>query len=228
MVASAAFLNTRICSSLWYSAIMALPIPPRLKPRPIIHINGFPGTGKLTIARELVTILQEHFSTSGSEEQVKLVHNHLLINPADAVLHRTQAGYQTLRKALRDAVFSTLKNEPATFTTAYLFTDWQSGDDIGKEVCKDFQLAARERGSDFIPIVITCEEPENIVRLRNSDRGFWNKITDVELLVQFRKQSHPPPVYRFEGVATRFELDVTNLSAQQSAECIMRHLLTYL
>lgn len=207
---------------------MVLPIPPRSKPLPIIHINGFPGTGKLTIAREVVTILQEHFAASGSGEQAKLVHNHLLINPADAVLHRTQPGYQVLRKALRDAVFSTLKSEPATFTTAYLFTDWQSGDEIGIEVCKDFQLTAHERGCDFIPIIITCEQAENIVRLRNSDRESWHKITDPELLVHFREQLHPPPVYRFENVEARLELDVTKLSAQQAAEHIMLHVLTYL
>jgi hypothetical protein len=207
---------------------MARPIPPRSKPLPVIHINGFPGTGKLTIAREVVNILQEHFAAFGSGEQVKLVHNHLLINPADAVLHRTQPGYQRLRKTLRDAVFSTLKSETATFTTAYLFTDWQSGDDIGMEVCKDFQSAAHERGCHFIPIVITCEQTENIARLRNSDREFWHKVTDAELLVQFREQSHPPPVYQFEHVETRLELDVTNLSAQQAAECIVRHVLTYL
>jgi hypothetical protein len=207
---------------------MALPIPPRSKPLPIVHINGFPGTGKLTIAREVVTILQKHFAASGSGEQAKLVHNHLMINPADAVLHRTQPGYQRLRKALRDAIFSTLKNERATFTTAYLFTDWQSGDDIGTEVCKDFQSAARERGCDFIPIVITCEQAENIARLRNSDRELWHKITDAELLVQFREQLHPPPVYQFENVESRLVLDVTDLSAQQAAKYIVRHVVTYL
>ncbi|KZM21181.1 hypothetical protein ST47_g7686 [Ascochyta rabiei] len=151
---------------------MALPISLRSKPLPIIHINGFPGTGKLTIAREVVKILQDHFAASKPGEQVKLVHNHLMINPADAVLHRTQPGYQRLRKALRDAVFSTLKSEAATFTTAYVFTDWQSGDDVGAEVCKDFQSVAHERGCDFIPIIITCDQTENIAQLRNSDRGF--------------------------------------------------------
>jgi hypothetical protein len=207
---------------------MALPVLPRSKPLPIIHINGFPGTGKLTIAREVVTILHEHFAASGSGEQVKLVHNHLMINPADAVLHRTQPGYQKLRKALRDAVFSTLKNEPATFTTVYLFTDWQSGDDVGTEVCKDFQSMAHERGCDFIPITITCGQVENIARLRDSDRELWHKLTDAELLVRFREQLHPPPVYRFENLETRLEFDVTDLSALQAAEHIVRHVLAYL
>ena len=207
---------------------MALPISRHSKPLPIIHINGFPGTGKLTIAREVVTILQNYFAASGSQDQVKLVHNHLLINPADAVLHRTQPGYQKLRKALRDAIFSTLRNEPATFTTAYLFTDWQSGDNTGLEVCKDFQSMAHERGCYFIPIIISCEQAENIARLRNSDRESWHKITDAELLVQFRGISYPPPVYVFENVETRLELDVTSLSAQQAAQIVVQHVLKYI
>lgn len=207
---------------------MALAPVPRSKPLPIIHLNGFPGTGKLTIAREVVTILQEHFASFGTGEQVKLVHNHLMINPADAVLHRTQPGYQKLRKALRDAIFSTLKSEPATFTTAYLFTDWQSGDDIGTEVCKDYQATALERGCEFIPIIVHCEQAENIARIRNSDRALWQKVTDAELLIRFREELHPPPVHLFEDVDTRLELDVTKLSAQQAAQCIMLHLLTCL
>lgn len=200
---------------------------PPPNPLPIIHINGLPGTGKLTIAREVLTLLQQHFAASGSPNTAKLVHNHLLINPADAVLHRTQPGYQTLRKALRDAVFSTLSSEPATFATVYLFTDWQSGDDAGAAVCREYETMARERGCGFIPVIVSCGEAENIVRLRSGEREGWGKITDPELLVRCRGGVDAPPVYLFEGVEARLEVDVTELSAREAAEVVVGHVLRW-
>lgn len=71
---------------------------PETAPYPIIHINGFPGTGKLTVAQYLVADV--------TPVNLKLIHNHLLINPADAVLHRNQPGYQALRQAIRGAIFT--------------------------------------------------------------------------------------------------------------------------
>ncbi|KAM0420372.1 hypothetical protein ACHAPT_011791 [Fusarium lateritium] len=56
-----------------------------LRPAPIIYINGFPATGKFAIARHLVSLFKA--------DTAKLVHNHLLINPADAILDRDQPGY---------------------------------------------------------------------------------------------------------------------------------------
>jgi hypothetical protein len=199
---------------------------------PIIHLNGFPGTGKLTIARELVDMLNSFPDALVQREKqslnaAKLVHNHLLINPADSVLHRTQTGYQRLRKAIRDAVFTTLTNEKETHGTTYVFTDWQSGDDIGTQVCEDFSAMSRSRGCEFIPIIITCDKEENARRITNDGRTRWSKVTDSDQLLQWRQQMDPPPVYEFHGHEKRLEIDVTKLSAKQAAETILRHVSRY-
>ncbi|KAJ6031339.1 hypothetical protein N7540_002071 [Penicillium herquei] len=144
--------------------------------RPIIHLNGFPGVGKLTIARYLVKLLSS----------AKLVHNHLLINPTDAVLHRTQPGYQTLRHAIRQTILSTLINEPATFDTTYIFTDFQSDDELGAAVCEEYRTTAKLRGTDFIPIMLFCDEKTNMQRLVSSDRELHSKLTDIKLVTKFR------------------------------------------
>ncbi|CZR59410.1 uncharacterized protein PAC_09302 [Phialocephala subalpina] len=141
-------------------------------PYPIIHINGFPGTGKLTIAIALAALLPT---------TTKLVHNHLLINPADAILTRSQSGYQDLRRAIRSAVFQSLIHEPATYETAYIFTDFQSTDAVGSGVCKEFEAAANARGGAFVPILLRCEERVNLERLVSEDRAKHRKLTDVDL-----------------------------------------------
>ncbi len=185
------------------------------RPLPIIHINGFPGTGKLTIAKELQILLGAHG---------KLVHNHLLINPADAVLHRTQPGYQDLRRALREAVFSALADAPATHGTAYIFTDFQSSDPVGSATSAEYAAAARRRGCALIPIVLRCSEEANLERLQTGDRALSGKITDVELLRKFRAGVH---IHRFEGMPEMMELDVTNLEPAEAAKIIFDHVLQY-
>lgn len=216
-----------------------------MKPLPIVHLNGFPGTGKLRIAGELAARLNTYFDSlipqsvssvdrdlagaSIPEQHVaRIVHNHLLIDPANAVLHRTQPGYQTLRKALRDAVFSSLANETSTYSAIYILTDWQSGDDIGSRVCEDVKDMAQARGSELIPVIVSCNEEENVRRLASADRLKFSKITDVSLLLQFRGQSEPPPVFKFEGHENRLEVNVTDLSAEEAAAIIFEHVEKYL
>lgn len=184
------------------------------KPLPLIHLNGFPGTGKLTIARALVELL----NPCG-----RLVHNHLLINPADAVLHRTEPGYQDLRRALRAAVFTALAQNAAAHKTAYIFTDFQSGDAVGSATCAEYLAAAHARGCELVSVVVTCGEAANRARLLSAERAAQGKIVDSKLLAMFRHGVGP---YRFEGpTTTSWTLDVTELSATQAARCILEHVL---
>ncbi|KJK76303.1 hypothetical protein H634G_08363 [Metarhizium anisopliae BRIP 53293] len=173
------------------------------KPLPIIHLNGFPGTGKLTVAKCLQKMLGPHG---------RLVHNHLLINPADAVLHRTEPGYQDLRRAIRSAVFSSLAQSAATHAFAYLFTDFQSSDPVGSATCAEYLDAARARG---------CDEAANVERLVTSERRAHGKIVDRELLGKFRSGVD---IHRFDGPDhASMELDVTELSAEEAAHRILQH-----
>ncbi|KAJ5174929.1 uncharacterized protein N7482_000806 [Penicillium canariense] len=179
--------------------------------RPIVHLNGFPGVGKLTIARFLLKLLPF----------AKLVHNHLLINPADAILHRTQPGYQTLRRAIRQTIFSALTSEPATFDTTYIFTDFQSDDELGAAVCAEYLATAEVRRAAFIPIMLFCDEKTNMQRLVSSDRELHSKLTDVELVSKFRLEED---VHRFTGHPNYSELDVSNLTPEEAARQIYEHL----
>lgn len=202
------------------------------KAMPIIHLNGFPGTGKLTIARKLVEKLNREYEQQGPSQstnhtRAKLVHNHLLIDPAGAVLERSQPGYNELRTAIRQAVFTTLINESSTYETIYVFTDWQSGNAVGSGVCEEYLAMAKARGSQFIPILVSCEEQENLRRIQGVSRAISDKLTDSELLVQWRQEVDPPPVYLFRDIEARKELDVSSLSPEQAADAIWEHASQY-
>ncbi|KAL0944554.1 uncharacterized protein CTRU02_202441 [Colletotrichum truncatum] len=182
------------------------------RPLPIIYINGFPGTGKLTIAQII---------SGDSSRMLKLVHNHLLINPVEAVLQREQPGYHTLRRRIRSAVFDSLIHERATHASAYIFTDAQTDFENGPAVCQEYERCASERGCDFVPIILHCDEETNLQRLVESDRAAQGKLIDAELLKKFRAG---PDLYGFDNNPSQLRLDVSNLSPEAAAAEILSHL----
>lgn len=183
-------------------------------PAPIIYINAFPGTGKLTIAKHLVSLFQ-----AGT---VKLVHNHLLINPADAVLDRDQPGYQKLRHKIRRAILKPLIKNEETHYSAYIFTDFQTDNELGINTSLEYMHCAEKRRCQFIPITLVCDEEVNLRRLVSDDREIHGKLVDAELVRNFRRGSS---VFGSKGYTDGFTLDVTSLSAEEAAAEIARHLV---
>ena len=93
---------------------------------PLVWINGYPGTGKLTIAREIMAIL--------GENQALLVDNHQLIDPVEIELAqsdpemqdiRSHPQYQTKRKSKREAAFQECISDVRQFHKTVFFTGIQ-------------------------------------------------------------------------------------------------------
>lgn len=206
-------LSTQICivsTCIWKSYYTMT----ATKPLPIIHLNGFPGTGKLTVAKLLEKLLAP---------RARLVHNHLLINPAEAVLRRDEVGYQSLRQAIRAAIFSSLVASTATHDFAYLFTDFQSNDEIGSAVCAEHRAAAKDRGCQLISVVLSCDDDTNLARLSTEERRVHGKIVDAALLKRFRQGV---VIHRFDQLGEMsFELDVSNLSAEETAQQLLDYII---
>ncbi|KAK1675179.1 hypothetical protein BDP55DRAFT_632353 [Colletotrichum godetiae] len=160
--------------------------PFTLKTLPIIHLNGFPGTCKLTIARAL----QQQLGPC-----CRLLHNNLLIDPADAVLHRSEAGYQGLRRDIRKAILTSLADSPVSLNFAYVFTDFQSNADVGSAVCTEYLETARDRGAALMSVVVTCDEATDIARTQSANRKAHRKIVDPGLLRMFRNDVR---IHRFD------------------------------
>jgi hypothetical protein len=184
-------------------------------PHPIIHINGFPGTGKKTIA----THLERKLSSSGLPAQ--LTHNHVLINPAK--LPRTHPGYQAERKAIRNEYFKPLIEDHNTYGTTYIFTDFQSTDAIGSSVCEEYAALAAKRGCMLIPILLFCDEAENLSRAVSDDRAEHGKLTDAGVVRNLLRNG--TVVYRFSADTESLELDVTKLPAEEAANILHQHVL---
>lgn len=183
-------------------------------PSPIVHINGFPGTGKLTVARRLAEKL--------SALNARLVHNYLLIDPAGAILPRSSVDYQPLRHAIRAAVFATLIQSRDTFDSLYIFTDFQSSDELGSSVVAEYECAAKRRNCAFIPVILSCAKEENLRRLTSEERTLHGKLTACALVSQMHDRDE---VHRFAKHPFQLDLDITNLEPDLAADLICRHIL---
>lgn len=80
------------------------------QPQPLIWINGFPGTGKLTVATILLQklLLLSHSTSrkaADDDDDAILLHNHLLIDPVEAIIPRDHPDYQKERKRYRQRIF---------------------------------------------------------------------------------------------------------------------------
>ncbi|KAK8022401.1 hypothetical protein PG993_013168 [Apiospora rasikravindrae] len=194
------------------------------KPLPLIHLNGHPGVGKLTIARHLQTLINTHPDPALS---ARLVENHVLIDPCAALLDRTEPGYQSLRRALRATVFEALSTNPATHAHAYIFTESQTTDLVGATVCAEYVAAARFRGCDLVSVVLSCEdEAEHLARVGAADRvARGGKLTDARFAQGLREKKR---IYRYNNFAAAggsLEVDVSDISPEEAAKRIFRHVL---
>jgi adenylylsulfate kinase-like enzyme len=148
----------------------------------LLLLNGFPGVGKLTLARNLSTLLVQ--DEGGLE--VRLLDNHLLIDPVSAIEpERTPYHYQ-LRKAFRDVAFSALKNLPAKL--AILMTDCLSETVEGRTQFEEYLGVAEVRECTMVVCNLVCGEQENRKRLGCEKRRGSGKLMDITFLERFRRE----------------------------------------
>ncbi|KAL8719367.1 MAG: hypothetical protein Q9225_003624 [Loekoesia sp. 1 TL-2023] len=169
-------------------------------PRPLIYINSWPGVGKHTIAQALATELGPN---------ARVIHNHLHIDLAEAVLPRSESGdYQDLRRGLRGVI--------------YIFTDFQTSNPLGGIVAEEYRSAALRRGCAFIPIILECDVEENARRMMSAERVAKvaqgkGMLLSTELLRKMRGRGE---IYRF-GCPEEKVVDVSRMEAGEAAGVII-------
>ena len=170
----------------------------------IININSWPGVGKFTVAEELVKQI------GGC-----LLDNHSIFNVAFSLCEfRTPAFYETVR-AVRAIAFeraAALPLEvPLTLTSAYANTPF------GLENWTAIRAMANKRGSPLCVVVFDCSIAENARRLQSPGRASRRKLVDPVPLTQAREANDLLEA----GGDHLLRFDVSDLSAQESANCIV-------
>lgn len=167
----------------------------------IIHINGWPGAGKRTIAHCLATQLD-----------ARLLDNHVLLNPAEALFKRDDPLHPSLRREVRRIVFAHAVQ--LDLATSIVATDALSTDADDIEIFEDIAALAEARRARLIPVVIDLTIDENVRRLSTPNRSEHRKLTRPEVLRQLRND------YALFYAPGAIELNVSTLSAAEAASLI--------
>lgn len=170
----------------------------------IIHINGWPGVGKLTIARELAGLMG-----------ARLLDNHTIINPAEALFERRDPRYRSLRQALRSTILAhAAQMKPGVL----ILTDALLDDAVDSALFAEYRELAKGRGSRLVAIVLDCAPEINAERLVAAGRAEQRKLTDPAVLASLRARHR---LLRAQGIPL-IELDVGSLSPSEAAAILAR------
>lgn len=170
----------------------------------IIHINGFPGVGKLTVGKLLAAQLGG-----------RLLDNHSIYNVALALTEfKSPPYYETLR-AVRAIAYQRVLELPAgvpvVLTNAHM-----SDSDWGNECWDAVIELARTRGVPLFIVVMECSPEENARRIQGLDREEKRKPRDPGM---FRGNIEGRPLLD-RGGDHLLRLDVTHLPAEEAARQI--------
>lgn len=207
--------------------------PAAIMAAPLIWINAFPGTGKLTIAKAIKAL----------DESVIVIDNHQLIDPVASAIPRDDLSYQAERKREREGAFQKYVYDRATASQTVVFTgkeqrtarksifcfthrstdrraDFQSDNELGRSVAKEYLMAAKKARRPFMPVYLGCDVKVNIERAMSRDRmsGTTTKLTDAALLRDMRSRYK---LFEFDDQDGSTWIDTTNKEPEGVAKMIL-------
>lgn len=165
----------------------------------LIHINGAPGVGKLTIARLL-----------GKRLNARVLDNHAIYNVAFALTNFQTPEFfeavRAVRRASYEQILKLPKDQLLILTDAYFEdSDW------ARESWKAVEELARARGL-LLSVALFCEPAEHRRRIVSADRTSRGKVTDARYVDGFAERR---PIADRGDV--NLGMDVTNLTADAAA-----------
>jgi hypothetical protein len=210
---------------------LSSPILKMIAPRPfLLLLNGFPGVGKLTIARNLLNLLapaSTDHSTPSTGPKIRLLDNHLLIDPVSAIEPERTASHYSLRRSFRELAFSAIKSLPGDMVI--LMTSCLSDTEEGRSQFAEVLAVAEGRGCPMVVLNLVCGVEENGRRVECEERrGSANgvekgKLTDRALLERFRAEYELLDLEKLEEAGIKLiceEIETTNLSIQEALDGI--------
>lgn len=194
----------------------------------VILLTGFPGVGKFTIAKALVSLLKQ----LPTPPSIRSIDNHLLIDPVQAIEPGRTPEHYALRKQFRQVAFNALRTAPDP-GLVIIFTACLAASENDVEQFIEYAELARARGVPLYSFTITCDESVNARRMMSEERAHWkSKLVDGSVLEKLRKDFRllDPHEIDIKGRGVRIHhqvVDTTTFSAEEATARIYEWLVGY-
>ena len=179
----------------------------------IIHLLGAPGTGKYTIAKEMIALAD-----------LRLVDNHLINNPLFSIVR--QDGKTKLPPRIWDnvrmiwaAVADTMVHISPPHFSFILTNALFENDEEDRAHMLNMKRVADERKGIYIPVrLLLSDMNEHVARITSPGRNERMKETDGGAVLRYSGKE----VLK-TGFDTEMALDVTRLSPPDAARKVLAH-----
>jgi len=184
----------------------------------VVHLVGYPGVGKYTVATELARLAEER------GRRLVVVDNHHTSNvifsvlPVDGVSTLPDSVWDRVDE-VRAALMRTIKElSPADWS--FVFTNVMTeGVPADHETLDRVRQLAESRNSHYVPVRLTCQIDELLRRVARPDRPTRQKWVDPAGVSTFVEGSE---LIRIAHSAL-LDLDVTDLAPSETAARILDH-----
>ena len=179
----------------------------------VIHLLGAPGTGKYTIAQEMLKLCD-----------LRLVDNHLINNPLFSLVRldgKTPLPPRIWDNVIKiwDAVADTMIHISPREFSFVLTNGLFEGDDEDRKHMLNMKRVAEERDGIYIPVrLVISDVAEHVKRITAPNRNARMKETDPDAPLKYASRA-----VLQTGLATELTLDVTQLSPNDAARRILTH-----
>lgn len=172
---------------------------------PLVHLCSWPGAGKYTIGRALAGRIGG-----------RLLHNHLALDPANALYDRSEPRHALFRADLRGLIYREALHLPNNIPV--IITDALEETPHDHALFAPTEALAAARKAPLRTVTLTIAEDENLRRLMDPSRAARSKLMRPEVLERLRADC---VLLRPTGAIA---VDVTDLSPDAAAVEIVRRL----
>ena len=184
----------------------------------IIHLIGYPGVGKLTVAQALAASRPDD-----ADDRIVVVDNHLTSNPVLAVVPRKEGRVPDQAwehvSVIREQVIAAIR-ELSPPSWSFVFTNvLRRTDPVGVLTSALVEELAEARGDPYVPVLLQCDPDEQRRRVLGPGRSERGKWVDPDAVARFVAAVDLVVPER----PLRLNLDVTALAPDQAARIILDH-----
>ncbi len=186
------------------------------RPACFVHLLGFAGSGKLTIAKELAPRLP-----------AILVDNHFINNVVlgliepDGVTPLEPEVWVNIRK-VRAVVLETILHHAKPGRSFVFTNELLEGEPLAEQACEDIARVAHARGATYLPVRLLITPEELVLRVASPERVSKLKEVDTEAALRKAQTRQVFTPLNHECL----DIMVTDLTPNQAAEEIALHVRT--